>query len=124
MFCEGSYHMTKRGLCLIYRTHKIMIATSTHKSIHHMLSVLRLSSKWKKGVSAHRISAYRNVDEICQKIKIIKVIFQPIWDLHGKKQRKPNLIWSEEKNHIKDKFLNMGTDQKKAADTNRLRTPT
>ena len=40
------------------------------------------------------------------------------------KQRKPNLIRLEEKNDIKDKFLDSGTDQKKADDTNRLRTPT
>ena len=37
----------KRSL-LIYRTHKIMIATGADKSIHRMLSVPRLSSKWKK----------------------------------------------------------------------------
>ena len=46
----------KRSL-LIYRTQKIMIPTSVHESIHWMLSVLRLSSKWKKGLlrigSAH-----------------------------------------------------------------------
>ena len=40
--------------------------------------------------------------------KKIKVIFQPIRDLRGKKQRKPNLIRSEEKNDIKDKFLDSG----------------
>ena len=37
---------------LIYRTHKIMIATSTHESIHRMLSIVRLSSKWKRGFCA------------------------------------------------------------------------
>ena len=46
----------KRSL-LIYRTQKIMIATRVHESIHRKLSVLRLSSKWKKGLlrveSAH-----------------------------------------------------------------------
>ena len=31
-------------------THKIMTPTSVHGSIHQMLSVLRLSSKWKKGL--------------------------------------------------------------------------
>ena len=45
----------KRSL-LTYRTHKIMIPTSVHKSIHQMLSVLRLPSKWKKGASAQRIN--------------------------------------------------------------------
>ena len=38
----------KRSL-LIYHTHKIMIATCAHESIHRILSLLRLSSKWKKG---------------------------------------------------------------------------
>ena len=46
----------KRSL-LIYRTHKIIIPTNVHESIHRMLSVLRRSSKWKKGLlrigSAH-----------------------------------------------------------------------
>ena len=46
----------KRPL-LVYRTHKIMILTSVPESIHRMLSVLRLSLKWKKGLlrigSAH-----------------------------------------------------------------------
>ena len=37
----------KRPL-LIYRTHKIMIPTSAHESIHQILSMLRLFSKWKK----------------------------------------------------------------------------
>ena len=97
--------MTERDLFLIYHTHKIMIAPSAHESIHRMLSVLRFSSKWRKRVSAHRISAYRNVDETCHKIK---VIFRPIRDLYGKKQRKPNLIRSEEKNDIKDKFPDSG----------------
>ena len=31
--------------------------------------------KMEKGTSAHRISGLRNVDEICQKIKIIKSNF-------------------------------------------------
>ena len=30
-------------------------------------------------------------------------------DLHSKKQRKPNLIRSEDKNAVKDKFLDSGT---------------
>ena len=58
----------KRSL-LIYRIHKIMITTSALKSIHRMLQMPR------KEASAHRISAERNVDEICQKMKIIKSIF-------------------------------------------------
>ena len=41
-----------------------------------------------------------------------------------KKQRKPNLIQSEEKNNIKDKFLDSGTDQMKANDNRRMRTST
>ena len=40
----------QKRFLLIYHTHKIMIATSIHKSIHQMLLVLRLSSKWKKGL--------------------------------------------------------------------------
>ena len=51
----GHCYMTERDLFLIYCTHKIMIATSAHESIHRMLSVLRLSSKWRKGVSAHSV---------------------------------------------------------------------
>ena len=43
----GVIYDQKRSL-LIYRTQKIMIPTSTHESIHRMLSMLRLSSKWKK----------------------------------------------------------------------------
>ena len=82
-----------------------MIATSAHESIHQVLLVLRLSSKWRKEVSAPRIIASRNVDKICQKIKIIKSNFWPIRYLRGKKQKKTNLIQLEEKNDIKDKFL-------------------
>ena len=58
-----------------------------------------------------------------KKIKIIK-IFWSIRDLHSKKQGKPNLIWSEEKNDIKDKFLNSAADQKKADDSPWTRTST
>ena len=43
---KGMLYDRKRSL-LIHRTYKIMIATSAHESLHRMLSVLRLSSKWK-----------------------------------------------------------------------------
>ena len=39
---------------------------------------------------------------------IVFVIFRQIRDLLGKKQRRPNLIRSEDKNTIKDKFLDSG----------------
>ena len=98
----------KRSL-LIYRIHKLMIATSAHESIHRILSVLRLSSKWKKGVSVYRISVWRNVDEICQKIKIIKSNFSVNpW------RKKLYLIRSKEKNDIKDKFLDSGARSKES----------
>ena len=68
--------MVKSDLFLIYRTHEIMMATSAHKSIHRMLSVLRLSSKWKKGFlrigSAHSEMLMKFVKN---KIKIIKSNF-------------------------------------------------
>ena len=53
-----------------------------------------------------------------KKIKIISIwnLFRPIHDLRGKKKkqktRKPNLIRSEEKNDIKDKFLDSGARSK------------
>ena len=76
--------------------------------------------KMEKGASAHRINAWRNVDEICQKIKLI---FQPIRDLRGKKQRKPNLIRSKDKNAIKDKFLDSGVRSKEGKRHLQTRTP-
>ena len=57
----------------------------------------------EKGFSADWISAQRNIDEICQKIKISKSNFRPIRDLRGKKQRKPNMIRSEDKNWVRSK---------------------
>ena len=48
--------------------------------------------------------------------KYLKVIFRQIRDLRGKKKkkknRKPNLIRSEEKNDIKDEFLDSGNRSK------------
>ena len=38
-------YMTERDRFLIYRTHKIMMATNVQESIHRVLLVLRLSSK-------------------------------------------------------------------------------
>ena len=46
-----------------------MIATSIHESIQVGAETF---FKMEKGASAHRISAWWNVDEICQKKKIIK----------------------------------------------------
>ena len=40
------------------------------------------------------------------------MIFRPIRDFRGEKQRKPNLILSEEKNDIKDKCLDSGNRSK------------
>ena len=40
----------RKSFFLTYRTQKMMIPTSVHESIPRMLSVLRLSSKWKKGL--------------------------------------------------------------------------
>ena len=59
-----------------------------------------------------------------KKKKKVKVIFQPIHDLRSKKQRKSNLIQSEGKVDIKDKFLDSGADQKKSEDSPQTRTPT
>ena len=65
--------MTERDLFLIYRTHKIMIATGAHESIHRMLSVLRLSSKWKRGFlrigSAHNEMSMKFVSKKKKKKK-------------------------------------------------------
>ena len=41
-----------------------------------------------------------------------------------KQKQKNNLIRSEKKNDLKDKFLESGTDQKKADNSPQTRTPT
>ena len=110
---------------LIYCTQKMMSLASVHESIHWMLLVLRLSFKMEKGASAHRISALQNVNEICQKIEIMKRYFFG-QSVPFAVKNKENPIWSGQstKNAIKDKFLNSEARSKEGRRHPQTRTPT